>query len=55
MEPPGFLMERRLPDFILATAAFGVFVLLGTVVLISILFENSCTHAPRSVGRTLTK
>jgi hypothetical protein len=32
--------ERLLPDLAVATAAIGVFMLLGVVVLISILFEN---------------
>jgi len=31
---------RLLPDLVIATAAAGVFLLLGAVVLISILFEN---------------
>lgn len=32
--------ERMLPDLAIATAAAGVFVVLGVVILASILFEN---------------
>ena len=40
MEPLKGLIERLLPDLVVAAAAIGVFILLGAVVLISILFEN---------------
>lgn len=33
-------LERLVPDLVVATAAMGVFVLLGVMVLVSILFER---------------